>query len=171
MQLSAAATISAPPERVFNYLRHLDRHWALTGPRAVPLRAQDDGDGYVLRLRGPVGIRRTVRTRIVSLRQPALLVGRVEAGPRTRATLSWSITRCPGGSRVVLAARTQSLGWGDRLLLAAGGRWWLARTLRGALRSLQARLALDVAAEPSVASAGTTAVPAEADAQRSGPVG
>jgi hypothetical protein len=147
VELSAAATISASPERVFAYLRRLDRHWALTGPRAVPLRAQDDGDGYVLRLRGPVGIRRTVRTRIVSLREPALLVGRVEAGRRTRATLSWSITSCPGGSRVVLAARTDSLGLADRLLLLGGGRWWLGHTLRGALGRLQARLALEVVGE------------------------
>ncbi len=140
MELSAAATISAPPERVFEYLGSLDRHWALIGPRAVPLRAAPGGGGYVLRLRGPLGIRRTVRTRIVSLREPALLVGRVEAGRRTRGTLSWSVSRCSGGSRVVLAARTDALGMADRLLLLGGGRWWLARTLRIALRSLEARM-------------------------------
>lgn len=136
VELSAAATISAPPARVFAFLRSLDRHWALIGPRAVPVRATDDGDGYLLRLRGPLGIRRTVRTRLVGIEESALLTGRVEAGARTRATLSWSVQHCPGGSRVVLLARTDSLGPGDRLLLFAGGRWWLTRTLRVAVRGL-----------------------------------
>ena len=140
MELSAAATVAAPPERVFAFLRSLDRHWALIGARAVPVEMHAGGDGYRVRLHGPLGIRRTVQTCIVSAREPRLLVGTVEAGARTRATLAWSVQRRSGGSHVVLAARTESLGHGDRLLLAFGGRWWLARTLRVAVGGLQARL-------------------------------
>lgn len=143
MELCASATVPAPPERVFDFLRSLDRHWGLIGGRAVPLQVENGGDGYVLRLRGPLGIRRTVRTRILTEQEPGLLVGRAEAGRRSRAFLSWSIKPSRDASRVVLVLRTESVAVGDRLLLLAGGRRWLASTLRVAVRTLASRLAVE----------------------------
>jgi len=150
VELCASALVPAPPERVFAFLRSLDRHWGLIDGRAVPLRVQNGGDGYVLRLRGPLGIRRTVRTRIITAQPPSLLVGRAEAGRRSRAFLSWSIKPSRGASRVVLVLRTESVGVGDRLLLLAGGRWWLARTLRVAVRTLASRVALEPDGRPDL---------------------
>jgi hypothetical protein len=136
VNISTAATIAAPPEQVFTFLRSLDRHWGLIGGRAEPLRADSDGAGYLLRLRGPLGIRRTVQTHITTLQEPVLLVGRIEAGRRTRATLSWAVRGRGQSSRVVLAAQIDSIGPIDRALLYVGGHWWVRRTLRVALRGL-----------------------------------
>jgi uncharacterized protein YndB with AHSA1/START domain len=159
MEVRATRRIGAPPHEVFAFLEEPDRHWQLLGRRLEPLHAFD-GERSRVRLRGPLGVRRTLSIRFASADPPHELVGRVEAGgrrrgtaPRTIGTVRWSI-RAAGGrgasaagasaagdaSDVELVARTEVAGWLDRLLLAAGGAHWLRRSLELTLERLDARV-------------------------------
>jgi hypothetical protein len=139
--VEATALVRAPCEEVFGFLDDLENHWIVAdrfvevvdlhrgnGPRA---------DGGVVRLRGPLGIRRTVTTRVVAIKPPRLLIGTAELG-RTRARVSWALAGHLDDTRVRLAARVESASRADRALLALGGRWWLQRRFASTLRGLAA---------------------------------
>lgn len=105
MEVRATRIIAAPPERIFAFLEAFDRHWALLGRRLQPLRAYD-GQRSQARLRGPLGIRRTLWIELSSLRPPTELTGRVEAGRgRTVGTVRWTV-RPAASDRQQAAART-----------------------------------------------------------------
>jgi hypothetical protein len=102
------------------------------------------GDGAseaVVRLRGPLAIRRTASTAITATRAPESISGRAWIGPRTRAFVSWQIESMPYGSTVYVGVIVETAGLRDRLLLAFGGRWWLRRRLASALSCLSHRIA------------------------------
>jgi uncharacterized protein YndB with AHSA1/START domain len=156
MEVRAARTIAAAPEEIFAFLAEPDRHWQLLGRRLEPLRAYD-GERSQVRLRGPLGIRRTLWIRLAVERPPHELVGRVEAGGgATIGTVRWVVepaavadAPAPGdatpsatspASDVTLTARTDLSGWLDRLLLAAGGAHWLRRSLALTLAALEQRV-------------------------------
>jgi uncharacterized protein YndB with AHSA1/START domain len=143
--IEAAALIPAPPEDVFAFLSDLRNHWRLADRfvEVLELESSDGGraDGARVRVRGPLGLRRTATTRVVAVREPRLLIGTAELTSGTRARVSWVIAGRLGSSRVRLAAELEHARPLDRLLLAAGGRWWLRRRFASTLEHLARELA------------------------------
>jgi hypothetical protein len=142
--IAATHEIPAPRETVFGFLASLENHPAL-GEGAVELlslkRRAGRASEAVVRLRGPLAIRRTASTAISGTRAPASIFGRAWIGPRTRVFVAWQIESAPHGSTVSLRAIVETAGLRDRLLLAFGGRRWLRRRFASALSSLSRQLA------------------------------
>ena len=139
--------VSAPAVAVFAFLTDLERHWELL-PGVVDVVAADRR-GAILRLRGPLGMRRTVRTRVTGVRAPRVLAGRARTAGDSSATVAWSLTPRADGTHVRLEARVERASPVDRLLLAAGGRVWLRRAFGRAIE----RLGELTAVEPGAARA------------------
>jgi uncharacterized protein YndB with AHSA1/START domain len=149
--IEADGVVPASPGEVFDFLSDLANHWRLVdrfvevieldGP---PGAAPDSG---LVRLRGPLGVRRTVRTRVSAARRPRLIVGTAELGEHTLARVSWTLAGRPGQTRVRLAAEVEHVGTLDRLLLELGGRAWLRRRFAHALEALAQRFAEGQVAE------------------------
>lgn len=157
MEVRATRTIAAPPERIFAFLEAPDRHWELLGRRLEPLRSYD-GRQSQARLRGPLGIRRTLWIELATIRPPAELTGRVAAGGgRTVGTVLWVIRPAGAGPAaggqpspsgesagrscsVELTARTDVAGPLDRMLLLCGGALWLRQSLELVLAQLELAL-------------------------------
>ena len=142
----AVRALPAPPAEVFEFLADLHNHWRLDD-RFVELSAlEGDEDsravGGRVRLKGPFGISRDARTRVLSARPPAhdvpgRLAGRADIGTATTGRVSWEIAaRDDGGSLVTLTAVAEHAAPFDRVLLVCG-RWWLQRTFDHALLSLE----------------------------------
>jgi uncharacterized protein YndB with AHSA1/START domain len=142
--IEAAALVPAPPEDVFAFLSDLRNHWRLADRfvEVLTLEASDGvhTDGGRVRLRGPLGLRRTATTRVVAARAPRLLIGTAELAGGTRARVSWVLAGRLGSTRVRLAAELESARVVDRVLLAAGGRWWLRRRFASTLDQLAREL-------------------------------
>jgi hypothetical protein len=130
--VEAKGLVTAAPEDVFEFLTELPNHWLLAS-RFVEVVSLDGSDGGRVRLRGPLGLRRTVVTRVVAVRPHRLMIGTAEIGSRTRARVSWTLAGRLGDTRVRLAADIERAGLVDRLLLALGGRAWLRRRFAGTL--------------------------------------
>lgn len=141
--IRATGTVPAPPAAVFGYLVDLENHWQLADRfvEVVSLRRRADGvsDGGCVRLRGPLGLRRTVATAVLAEDPPREIVGRAELGDRTCATVRWKLAPRPGGTQVTLEAAVERATPLDRLLLALGGRLWLERRLAAVLDRLHER--------------------------------
>jgi carbon monoxide dehydrogenase subunit G len=144
VEIAAERLVAAPPPAVFAFLADLQRHWELL-PDALDVLAAD-GSGALIRLHGPLGLRRELRTEVTEVRAPSGLVG-VASGTRERATVSWSLTPDGAGTRVRLHVDVERASLRDRALLALGGRAWLRRRLAAALERL------DAAVEPVAARA------------------
>ena len=88
-EIEATALVPAPPEEVFEFLSDLSNHWRLVDRyvEVISLTGPDGGppDSGVVRLRGPLGVRRTVHTRVTAAHSPRLIIGTAELGPGTRA--------------------------------------------------------------------------------------
>jgi len=148
--LAAERVIPVPPSEVLGRLEHLEAHWALAD-RWVEVLSLHPADGRataaVVRLRGPMGVRRIAHTRVLSADGDGLR-GEARLG-RTRAAVRWALAPDgPGATRVRLEADVVACGPLDRLLLAAGGRRWLAARFRSALDRL-AELSVSSAARTS----------------------
>jgi hypothetical protein len=140
MNVRATRTITAAADDIFAFLENPNRHWQLLGRRLEPLRGYD-GERSQVRLRGPLGIRRTLWIRMAVSRSPHELVGHVEAGGGTTiGTVRWVLRPLArdgdASTAVELTAGTNDVGWLDRLLLLCGGRRWLRRSLEVALAAL-----------------------------------
>jgi len=148
--ICAVAIVPAPPARVFALLGDLREHWRLAG-RWIDVLELDRSssapgpgpDGGVVRMRGPLGVWRTVRTRVVRAEPLRRLEGVAEVGRRTRARISWTLTELHGSTEVALAACVEQAGLLDRLLLVLGGRPWLRRRLAATLARLAASVTQD----------------------------
>jgi hypothetical protein len=142
--IAATRQIRAPRETIFGFLVSLENHAAL-GRGSVELLFLEclagSASEAVVRLRGPLAIRRTASTAITGTRAPESISGRAWIEPRTRAFVSWQIESAPHGSTVSVGAIVETAGLLDWLLLAFGGRWWLRRRFASALRSLSHRIA------------------------------
>jgi hypothetical protein len=143
-EIAATREIRAPRETIFGFLASLDNHAAL-GRGSVELLSLECRAGRaseaVVRLRGPLTIRRTASTAITGTRAPESISGRAWIGQRTRAFISWQIESAPHGSTVSIGAIVETARLRDRLLLAFGGRWWLRRRFASALSCLSHRIA------------------------------
>jgi uncharacterized protein YndB with AHSA1/START domain len=134
----ASRTIAHPPEHVFAFLSDLRNHWRLedafiavdnVGPR-----------GGTILIRGPFGIERSARTQVIEARPPSHLRGQAEIGRTTVGIVSWELQPSGDGTRIVLSAHVVRASLRDRLVLALGGRVWLARRLAHVLDRLEQSL-------------------------------
>ena len=143
--IEATAVIPAAPEQVFAFLSDLANHWRLVDSyvEVIELHGPEGGapDSGVVRLRGPLGVRRTVSTRVTALHSPRLIIGVAELGDGTRARVSWTLAPRAGRTHVRLEAEVQYASALDRLLLALGGRAWLRRRFAFGLERLAQRFA------------------------------
>src|SRR5256714_15246333 len=93
--VEAAALVPAAPEDVFAFLSDLRNHWRLADRfvEVVTLETSEGGaaDGGTVRVRGPLGLRRTATTRVVAAREPRLMIGTAELPGGTRARVSWGL--------------------------------------------------------------------------------
>jgi carbon monoxide dehydrogenase subunit G len=157
-EIEAVALVPAAPEDVFAFLSDLANHWRLLDKQVDAVEL--DGDRAVVRLRGPLGVRRTVRTRVTVAREPRLIIGIAELGTSTRARVSWTLAGRLGETRVRLAAEVEQAGTFDRILLAVGGRAWLERRFVYGLERLAERFRARLPTPPpSRPPAGSSAPP------------
>ena len=146
--IEAVGEVQAPRDEVFAFLAALPNHWALANRwiEVVSLQAagerpgESGPDGGVVRIRGPLGLRRTARTEVLSAEPPARISGRAELPGGTGATVTWSLEEASPGTRVRLAAEVDGASPLDRLLLALGGRVWLRRHFATVLETLAAEV-------------------------------
>ena len=146
-RLEAEVAIPAAREQVFAYLARLENHWQLAD-RWIEVAHLDSNagergpiNGGAVRVRGPLGVSRTVRTRVVGVEAPGRIHGHAEIGSRTRAAVDWSLAGEGSVTRVRLAAEIEALGPLDRVLWAAGGRLWMERRFERVLDGLRRRFA------------------------------
>jgi len=100
-------------------LQDLGHQFELIGSRAERLATASTG--VRVRLRGPLGVRRTVRASPTYAKSPESIVGRAEAGGGSRATVRWSIQRSDVGSWVQVIAHADALGPVGAMLVRLGG--------------------------------------------------
>jgi hypothetical protein len=136
----ASGHLRAAPEDVYAFLADLDNHWRLIDRWAQIGDVEPDGLGTTVRLRGPLGVRRTARTRVLAARPPSDLEGEARVGARTVGRVRWALRPDGAGTSVELSATVPEASRLDRALLALGGRRWLRRRFATALRQLAAEL-------------------------------
>jgi uncharacterized protein YndB with AHSA1/START domain len=139
VEIEATALVPAPPDEVFDFLCDLANHWQLTDRHLTVIELNGDKDGATVRMKGPLGLRRTVHTHLTASRRSRLLIGVAQMEDGTRARVSWTLAGRMNQTRVRLAADVENAAPLDRLLLALGGRLWMRRVFRRALAQLAAR--------------------------------
>ena len=138
-EVSASRPVAAPRVEIFAFLSDLENHWLLTD-RFVEVRSLDrDGPGAParggeVRVRGPLGTRRTVSTQVTDIKNPTRITGEARAGD-TLARVQWRLEG-DAPTRVTLAITVERASLPDRLLLGAGGGLWLGRRLDRVLETL-----------------------------------
>jgi hypothetical protein len=95
-----------------------------------------DWDGGRVRVNGPLGLSRVAVTSVVAADPPHTLHGRAEVGRTTCGAVRWEIEPDVEGSRVTFTAEVERASLLDRVLLACGARWWLARIVARAVSRL-----------------------------------
>jgi uncharacterized protein YndB with AHSA1/START domain len=159
-EIEAVSLVPASPEQVFDFLSDLSNHWRLLDTHVDVLEL--DGtppDRAVVRLRGPLGVRRRVRTQVTAARSPRLIIGVAELGDGTRAIVSWTLAARLGETRVRLAAEVEHASRPDRLLLTLGGRVWLERRFAFGLERLAERFANPPTTQPQSLPPGERSAP------------
>jgi len=129
----ARRLVPRPAEELYALLADLRGHWDLAGRWVHALELRPDGG--TVRVRGPLGLRRTVRTELVAL-EPARSVSGLARSGATHAAISWDLAPSDGGTLVTLRADLLEAGPLDRLVLAAGGRAWMTRRFAATLQRL-----------------------------------
>jgi uncharacterized protein YndB with AHSA1/START domain len=145
MSVAAEGVVDASPEAVFAFLADLENHWLLTDRFVEVLtleRPQEGGParGGTVRMRGPLGLGRTVRTRVVEAMPASVIAGTASVDERTEAAVRWTLTPSPEGTRVRLEATVARVGRADLVLLAMGGRRWLEHRFNSILQTLAQRV-------------------------------
>jgi hypothetical protein len=141
--ISARQRVPAGAEETFAFLASPATHRRLQvrGIASLSLDGDDLLSGGAAVLRGPLGLRRTVRTRVALLAPPTRLAGSALADSGTAAHVSWTLHEQPDGTTLVeLSAVLGPIARRDRVLLAAGGRYWIRRLFSATLRRLTAEL-------------------------------
>ena len=134
--VSVTKMIDADRWDSFRLLADLGQHWRFAGQFVDVLNL--DGPpgartGAVLRLHGPLGLRRTLTTRLVRARAPCTLEGTAATGSGTRASIAWTMSAATPGTIVELSVTIVPTGTLDRALLRRAGRAWLRRQLTATL--------------------------------------
>jgi uncharacterized protein YndB with AHSA1/START domain len=133
-RISASRRVPAPRDELYARLADLRGHWELAGRWVEPVELR--ADGGTVRVRGPLGLGRTVHTRLIETRPPERVAGEARIGP-TLAAIQWRLAPAPdGGTLVTLTAEILQAGRVDRALLALGARRWLAGRFRDTLQRL-----------------------------------
>jgi hypothetical protein len=138
--IEADGLVPAGRDAVYAFLADLANHWDLADRWVEVVSLTPAHDGGRVTVRGPLGLRRTVDTRVDEVEPPGRIEGTARLG-RTRAVVRWELRPEPRGTRVHLVATVLAAGPLDRLLLAAGGRAWLRRRFTVTLSRLAQTLA------------------------------
>jgi len=128
----ASAEVRAPVEAVFGFLADLGNHWRLASRwiEVVTLHpAGQRADSATVRLSGPLGLARTVQTRVEQVTPPSAIRGYGTSGD-THAEVSWTLAPAPGATRVSVEVRLIRASPTDRVIWLCFGRVWLARRLQ-----------------------------------------
>jgi len=128
----ASAEVRAPAEEVYAFLADLGNHWRLASRwiEVVTLdRAGERADRATVRLSGPLGLARTVQTRVDSVTPPAAIRGYGTSGS-TEADVSWALAAVAEATRVSVEVRLMRASLADRAIWLCFGRVWLARRLQ-----------------------------------------
>ena len=99
-------------------------------------------------------MRRTVTTNVIRATPNSSMRGSAEPNGGTRAEVSWTLTPKGEVTYVTLAARLMRVSTLDRLLLAVGGRAWLARRFASILERLAEQVHGDFARASTLSPAG-----------------
>lgn len=141
--ISASRLVRAERADVFAFLSDLENHWLIADRfvEVVELKGPPGArtGGRVL-IRGPLGVRRTARTRVDFARPVEEMCGSAHIGDATSARVRWLLREDGGGTGVTLAANINRAGPLDRLLLALGGMAWMRGRFASTLAVLDARL-------------------------------
>ena len=141
--IDASEVVPAPREAVFDFLSDLGNHWSVAGRWIEVVALDGNGDGGRVRIRGPLGVRRTAVTSVERADPPERLEGIARVG-RTEARVAWTLyERRSGGTEVRLAATIVRAGALDRAVLALGGASWMRRLFAATLAHLVERFASD----------------------------
>jgi hypothetical protein len=138
--IAADGLVPIGREAVFAFLAELSNHWLVADRWIDVVCLDDEGDGGRVRIRGPLGLRRTARTQVLKAEPPARLEGRAALGG-TVARVRWELAERGQATLVRLEAHVEHAGPLDRLLLAAGGRAWLRWRFRATIAGLAHRCA------------------------------
>jgi len=126
----ARRRVDLPKDEVYAALADMRDHFRLADQWVEPVEL--GADGGVVRLCGPLGLRRTARTHLRERTPGERLAGEAVVG-RTRADVAWTFAADGDATIVTLRADVTRVATADRLALALGGRRWLqnrfARTL------------------------------------------
>ena len=144
-RIAAERVVAASPAVVFAFLADLQNHWLLADRFVEVLTIErppggGPSHGGTVRMRGPLGLRRTARTRVVEAQAPASIAGTAAVGGGTEASVRWTLTPVRGSTRVRLEATVRRAAWLERMLLAMGGRRWLQRRFASILETLARRV-------------------------------
>jgi hypothetical protein len=131
--VAARRHVTRPREELYAQLADLEGHWQLAGRWVQPLELR--GDGGVVRVRGPVGLHRTIHTTLTDLEPPERVAGEARIGS-TRARIEWLLEADGDGTVVTLRAEVLHAGPIDRALLALGGRRWMEGRFASTLKRL-----------------------------------
>ena len=132
-EVVARRRVARPRDELFDVLAHLPGHWQLAGRWVEPLELRDDGG--VVRVRGPLGLRRTIHTTLSDVLAPERVAGEAVIGS-TRARIEWLLAPDGAGTVVTLRAEILHAQGIDALLLALGGRRWMAGRFAATLKRL-----------------------------------
>jgi hypothetical protein len=151
---SALRLVRAPAHAVYDFLERLPNHALITGDGLRLEGVAADGMSALISMRGPLGIRRTARTRVTTRRRPRAFGGTAEVGRRTVAYVHWAIEQAETGALVTLTATILRASALDRALLSVGGRQWLTRSFDRAVALLAVAVEKTAAAEETYARMG-----------------
>ena len=141
--IEVSEAVPAPREAVFAFLSDLRNHWAVAGRWIEVVALDGEGDGGRVRIRGPLGVRRTAVTSVERVDPPERLEGTARLG-RTEARVAWTLhEQRDGATEVRLVATVVRAGPLDRAVLALGGASWMRRLFAATLARLAARFAAD----------------------------
>jgi hypothetical protein len=134
--VTSGLLMEVPAETVYGFLSDLPNHQKMGGRRFRLDTFAADQLGARIVICGPLSIRRTVETTITHLHPSHGVGGTAAVGRRTLAHVHWSIQAAGEWSHVALTVTVLRIGVLDRVLLAAGGRRWLARSFHRILTLL-----------------------------------
>lgn len=145
-RIAAERVVAASPQDLYAFLADLENHWLLAdrfvevGTLERPRRGAP-AQGGAVRMRGPLGLGRTARTRVVAAQAPTFIEGTASVGRDTEALVRWTLAPAGDGTRVRLEATVVRAGRLESVLLRAGGRLWLERRFASILQTLARRAA------------------------------